>query len=65
MKITTETTIGEILRTFPEASEILTGMGMHCIGCPSSHSETIEEAANVHGMDADDLIEDLMGFLEA
>ncbi len=65
MRINKNTTIGALLETIPEAAEILTGMGMHCIGCPSARMETLEQAAEVHGMDADDLIEDLKGFLGA
>ena len=63
-RITKETQMGELLRTFPSAAGILTEMGMHCVGCPSSHTETLEQAADIHGMDADDLVEDLKGFLE-
>ena len=44
---------------------IVVSVGMHCLGCPSSQRETIEQAADVHGLDADDLIEDIIGFLEA
>ena len=63
-RITKETSIGELLTICPEAAEILTMMGLHCLGCPSSQRETLEEAAEVHGMDPDDLMEDLMGFLQ-
>ena len=62
-RITVKTTIGELLTNCPQAAEILTGMGMHCIGCPSARRETLEEAAEVHGMDAESLVEDLKGFL--
>ena len=48
-QISKETRIGELLVTFPEAAPILMGIGMHCLGCPSSQMETIEEAAAVHG----------------
>lgn len=65
MRITKNTTIGELLEKLPESAEILTNIGMHCIGCPSAQRETLEQAAEVHGMDADDLIEDLKGFLGA
>ena len=44
-------------------ANVLTGIGMHCLGCPSSQRETLEQAAEVHGMDADDLVEDLRGFM--
>jgi hybrid cluster-associated redox disulfide protein len=39
------------------------GAGMHCVGCPSSQGETIEEAAMVHGMDCDDLMEEITTYL--
>ena len=64
-RLSKDTTIGELLRTFPDAAEILTEIGMHCLGCPSAQGETLEQAAEVHGMDADDLVEDLKGFLGA
>lgn len=65
MRITKNTTIGQLLEMDPEIGNILTNIGMHCIGCPSARNETLEQAAEVHGMDADDLIEDLKGFLGA
>ena len=49
-------TIGEILRTQPAVAGILMEAGMHCLGCPSAQSETLEEAAMVHGMDIDVLM---------
>ena len=59
MKIEKNITIGELLRTHPEKAEILLAAGMHCLGCPASQSETIEEACEVHGIDAEELIEKL------
>ncbi len=58
-------TIGEVLRTNPEVAPILMEIGMHCLGCPSAQGETLEEAAMVHGMDADLLIEKMNAFLNA
>ena len=55
-EITKEMTIGEILRTKPEAAEVLLNAGMHCLGCPSAQGESLEEAAMVHGMNIDDLM---------
>lgn len=63
-RLSKNTTIGELLRVYPDMAEILTGIGMHCLGCPSSQMETLEQAAEVHGMDADDLVEDLRGFMQ-
>ncbi|MDD3413705.1 MAG: DUF1858 domain-containing protein [Lachnospiraceae bacterium] len=54
--ITKETTIGDILKIKPEAAPVLMEIGMHCLGCPSAQGETIEEAAMVHGVDADELV---------
>ncbi|MBR6093816.1 MAG: DUF1858 domain-containing protein [Lachnospiraceae bacterium] len=65
MRITGETTIGELLDMAPEAAGILAEMGMHCSSCPSARRETLSQAADVHGMDVDDMIEDLKGFLES
>ena len=48
---------GELLETAPEKAEILIEAGMHCLGCPASQAETIEEACEVHGIDVDDLLE--------
>ena len=54
--ITKDMTIGEILQANPKVAPILMEAGMHCLGCPSAQGETLEEAAMVHGMDADDLM---------
>ena len=56
-EITKDMTIGEILRTKPEAAEVLLNAGMHCLGCPSAQGESLEEAAMVHGIDIDTLME--------
>ena len=50
-QITTDMTIGEIIRIDQSVIPILMEAGMHCIGCPSAQGETLEEAAMVHGMD--------------
>jgi len=55
-EITKETTIGDVLKVKPEAVPVLMEIGMHCIGCPASAGETVEEAAAVHGVDADELV---------
>ena len=56
MAITKDMTIGEILVTKPEVAPILMEMGMHCLGCPASQGESLEDAAMVHGMNIDDLM---------
>ena len=50
------TKIGELLEKAPEKAEILLEAGMHCLGCPASQAETIEEACQVHGIDVDELL---------
>ena len=64
-KVTKETMIGELLQIDTEIAPILFGIGMHCLGCPASQMETIEEAASVHGVDADDLVDEINSFLES
>ena len=59
MEITKEMTIGQILKVKPEVAPILMGMGMHCLGCPASQGEALEEAAMVHGMDIEDLMAEI------
>lgn len=56
MNITKEMTIGEILRANPEVAPVLMEAGMHCLGCPASQGESLEEAAMVHGLDIDSLM---------
>ena len=57
MEITKDMTIGEILRNKPDVAPILLEAGMHCLGCPSAQGESLEEAALVHGLDIDSLME--------
>jgi hybrid cluster-associated redox disulfide protein len=59
MEIKKNMTIGEIIRTKPEAAGILMGFGMGCIGCPSAQAETLEEAAMVHGINVDEIVKAL------
>lgn len=59
MLITKNTKIGELLEIAPEKADLLLEAGMHCLGCPASQAETIEEACEVHGINADELIEKL------
>ena len=51
--------IGELLEKAPEKAQILLDAGMHCLGCPASQGETIEEACMVHGIDVEELINEL------
>ncbi|WP_252235267.1 DUF1858 domain-containing protein [Clostridium sp. ZS1] len=57
--ITKDMTVGEIIRIKENAAEILMSFGMGCIGCPSAQSESLEDAANVHGLNIDDLLKAL------
>ncbi len=52
-----ETLIGEIVTQYPEAIEILLGVGMHCLGCPASRAESLEEACMVHNLPVDGVVE--------
>lgn len=59
MKIERTTKIGELLENAPEKAEILLAAGMHCLGCPASQAETLEEACDVHGINVEELVEKL------
>ena len=56
MKINKEMTVGEIIRSYPEAAEVLMDFGMGCIGCPASQAESLEDAALVHGFKVDEIL---------
>ena len=55
--ITKEMTIGEILNVNPDVVPVLLDAGMYCLGCPASQAESLEEAAMVHGIDIDELMQ--------
>lgn len=59
MEITKNSIIGDVLDQYPDVADIFFGIGMHCLGCPASRGETIEEACMVHGADPDELIDSL------
>ena len=59
MKIEKTTKIGELLAIAPAKAEILLSAGMHCLGCPASQEETIEEACMVHGIDVEEILNEL------
>ncbi len=65
VKITKDMTIGELIGSFPQVAPILMQVGMHCLGCPSAQAESLGEAAMVHGIDADLLVEKINAFLNA
>lgn len=63
-KVTKDMIIGQILQINEGVVPILMQSGMHCLGCPSSQMESLEDACLVHGIDADALINELNAFLE-
>ena len=54
-RVNKDTTIGEVIQIDAGVIPILMGAGMHCVGCPSSAGETLEEAAMVHGIDGEEI----------
>jgi len=61
MNITKDTIIADVLKHNPNAATILISNGMGCLGCPSSQSESLEQAADIHGLDLDQLLKQLNG----
>ena len=62
-KVSKDMLIGQLLQIDADIAPILMRAGMHCLGCPSSQMESLEEAAMVHGMDADVLVQQINDFL--
>ena len=62
-KISKDMTIGELIAMDTNIIGILMGAGMHCIGCPASQAESLAEAAMVHGIDADTLVNTVNEYL--
>lgn len=63
MEVTRETVIGEILDYDIETAQFFLEIGMHCLGCPHSRGESIEDACAVHGTDADELVAKINDYL--
>ena len=59
MTVDRNTKIGELLDADRTLAPIFLNMGMHCLGCPASRNETIEEACMVHGVDLDEILEQI------
>lgn len=57
--VSKDMTIGELIRINTKYAEVLMNFGMGCVGCPSSQAETIEQAAQVHALDLDNLLKAL------
>ncbi len=62
-KVTKDVIISDLIKIDPNIIVVLLKAGMHCIGCPSAQAETLEEAAWVHGIDADKLVDQINDFL--
>ena len=62
MKVTKNTLIGDILDYDVETARFFFEIGMHCLGCPASRGESIEQACNVHGTNCDELVEKLNAY---
>ena len=58
-EITKDTIIGDILDAEKDCSQFFLEIGMHCLGCPASRGESIEQACRVHGVDCDALLKKL------
>ena len=64
-KVSKDMLIGQLLQIDANIAPILMRAGMHCLGCPSSQMESLEEAAMVHGIDCDDLMEEITTYLQS
>ena len=65
MQITKQTTMGEMLAYDRGIAMVLMQAGMHCIGCPSSIGESLEEACMVHGIDCDEVLAKIQKYLDS
>lgn len=65
MEITKNTTMGEMIEFDRGIAVVLMEQGMHCVGCPASIGETLEEACTVHGLDADEVLSKINEYLES
>ena len=64
-KVNKDMLIGEILQLDPNMAGVLMASGLHCVGCPSSQAESLEEAAMVHGLPVDLVVARLNAYLES
>ena len=62
MTVTKKTVIGEVLDYDMETARFFFEIGMHCLGCPASRGESIEDACAVHGTNADELVSKLNAY---
>ena len=63
-EVNKQTVIGDLLDIDAEVAPFFFEIGMHCLGCPASRGETIEEACAVHGTNADELVKKINDFLK-
>ena len=59
MTLTKDMGIMEVVSNYPETVEVFINDGMGCLGCAAAHFENIEQGATAHGIDVDQLMEDL------
>ena len=64
-QVTKDMNIGEILDNARETVPFFLNLGMHCLGCPASRGESIEQACAVHGTDADELVKKINDYFAA
>lgn len=64
-KVTPDMIIADILRLDKGTVPILLNSGMHCLGCPSSSGESLEDACAIHGIDVNQLVKELNDYLES
>ena len=62
-KIEKSTIIGDVLDIAPETAPLFMAIGMHCLGCPASRGESVEQACMVHGVDVDSLVAEINEYL--
>jgi hybrid cluster-associated redox disulfide protein len=62
-KVTPQTIIADVLKMDRGTVPIFLNNGMHCLGCPSSSGESIEDACTIHGIDAQKLVKELNEYL--
>ena len=65
MIVTKDTIIGDLLDKEPGCAKFFLAIGMHCLGCPSASGESLEQAALVHGVEPDELVQKINDFLES
>lgn len=62
MEVTKSMSIGEVLRQDKGTANIFMSFGMHCLGCPHATMESLEDACNAHGANADELVHQLNAY---